>query len=154
MNDVPRDWVQPAASILSNGRLAEMACLLEVTARKPGNVHRFRDFKDLHFVDFLLSATAVAAPLDRARIRGWAHGTGRREATRQVVSTNTNLGMILLLAPLAAVPRGVALAEGVEQRAGGNDKRRCARCLPGDPARCDRVALDRWRIRILRPTRR
>ena len=36
-------------SPLSPGRLAQIACLLEVTARKPGNVHRFRDFEDLHF---------------------------------------------------------------------------------------------------------
>jgi triphosphoribosyl-dephospho-CoA synthase len=32
-----------------------------------------------------------------------------------LVNTNTNLGMVLLLAPLAGVPMGVDLAEGVEQ---------------------------------------
>jgi triphosphoribosyl-dephospho-CoA synthase len=32
-------------------------------------------------------------------------------ATGQVVSTNTNLGMALLFAPLAAVPRGEALSK-------------------------------------------
>ena len=107
---------QPVPSWLSTGRLAEIACLLEVTARKPGNVHRFRDFKDLHFLDFLLSATAIAAPLDRAVEQGLgATVLAAVEATREVVSTNTNLGMILLLAPLAAVPRTVDLAEGVEQ---------------------------------------
>ncbi len=36
------------------------------------------------------------------------------EATRQVVATNTNLGMVLLLAPLAAVPHGTSLESGVE----------------------------------------
>ena len=36
------------------------------------------------------------------------------QATRRVVSTNTNLGMILLLAPLAAVPEEVDLATGIE----------------------------------------
>ena len=36
------------------------------------------------------------------------------EATRQVVATNTNLGMVLLLAPLAAVPFGIDLRTGVE----------------------------------------
>ena len=35
------------------------------------------------------------------------------EATRRVVATNSNLGLILLLAPLAAVPAGVPLAPGV-----------------------------------------
>jgi triphosphoribosyl-dephospho-CoA synthase len=101
---------------LSPGRLAQIACLLEVTSRKPGNVHRFRDFADLQFLDFLLSATAIVEPLD------WAAGQGvgvavlaAVEATRRVVSTNTNLGMILLLAPLAAVPADVDLTEGVER---------------------------------------
>jgi triphosphoribosyl-dephospho-CoA synthase len=92
-----------------------MACLLEVTARKPGNVHRGLDFHDLHFVDFLLSASAIAAPLDRAAAEGvGAAVLAAVESTRRVVSTNTNLGMILLLAPLAAVPDGTDLAEGVE----------------------------------------
>ena len=39
---------------------------------------------------------------------------GAIEATRRVVATNTNLGMVLLLAPLAAVPDGVGLEEGIE----------------------------------------
>jgi triphosphoribosyl-dephospho-CoA synthase len=97
------------------GRLAQAACLLEVAARKPGNVHRRADLPDLHIVDFLLSAAAIAEPLDRAA----TVGVGRAVldaivATRQVVSTNTNLGIVLLLAPLAAVPRGVDISEGVE----------------------------------------
>src|SRR5438105_2433054 len=92
----------------SPGRLAQLACLLEVTARKPGNVHRLRDLPDLHFVDFWLSALAIAEPLDRVA----AVGVGAAvfdaiQATRRVVATNTNLGMVLLLAPLAAVPEGV-----------------------------------------------
>jgi len=99
---------------MTPGRLAEVACLLEATARKPGNVHRFRDFDDAHYLDFLLGATAIAGPLDRAS----GLGVGRAifesvEATRRLVATNTNLGMILLLAPLAAVPAGVPLREGV-----------------------------------------
>jgi triphosphoribosyl-dephospho-CoA synthase len=111
-------WSQagPAAGqTLGPGRLAQIACLMEVTARKPGNVHRFADLPGLGFSDFLLSATAVAEPLDRAT----AAGIGRAVydaivATRQVVSTNTNLGIVLLLAPLAAVPAQVDLQEGVE----------------------------------------
>ncbi len=101
---------------LSAGRLAELACLLEVTARKPGNVHRFADLPGLHFADFLLSAAAIAAPLDRAVSEGvGAAVLGAVEATRGLVSTNTNLGIVLLLAPLAAVPEGVDLAAGVER---------------------------------------
>ncbi len=96
------------------GRLAQVACLLEATARKPGNVHRFRDFSDCHYLDFALSSLAIGAALDRAQAIGL--GTAILEAvqaTRTLVRTNTNLGMILLLAPLAAVPDDVTLAAGI-----------------------------------------
>jgi triphosphoribosyl-dephospho-CoA synthase len=100
----------------SPGQLAQVACLLEVTARKPGNVHRQSDFADLHFLDFLLSAGAIARPLDRAVAEGVGVSVRAAiQATRRVVNTNTNLGIVLLLAPLAAVPIGVDLAEGVEE---------------------------------------
>jgi len=99
----------------SPGRLAQIACLLEVTARKPGNVHRFADLPDLQFSDLLLSATAIAEPLDRACTTGVGRAVHEAiEATRQVVSTNTNLGIVLLLAPLAAVPTDVDLEDGIE----------------------------------------
>lgn len=99
---------------LSPGKLAQVACILEATARKPGNVHRFADFEDLDHLDFLLAAAAVAEPLDRARVDGVGLAVLRAvEATRQVVATNANLGIVLLLAPMAAVPMGVELAEGL-----------------------------------------
>ena len=98
----------------ANYRLAQVACLLEATARKPGNVHRFRDFDDCTYLDFVLSAQqigglaiAVGAGVGAAVIQAVT-------ATRKVVNTNTNLGMILLLAPLAAVPRA-PLREGLRQ---------------------------------------
>jgi triphosphoribosyl-dephospho-CoA synthase len=96
------------------GQSALLACLLEATARKPGNVHRFRDFDDLTYTDFLLSAVAVAPVLDRAAGRrvGATVLEGVR-STRRVVRTNTNLGMLLLLAPLAAVPPGPDFRPGV-----------------------------------------
>ena len=101
---------------LSPGRLAQIACLLEVNARKPGNVHRLRDFPDLRFIDFVLSAGAIAEPLDRALASGVGEAVYQSiEATRRLVSTNTNLGMVLLLAPLAAVPEGDELMTGVRK---------------------------------------
>ncbi len=116
MNEPDTGGSAQNVSGLSAGRLAQVACLLEVTARKPGNVHRFRDFSDLHYMDFLLSATAIGGPLDRAEERGiGATVLAAVKATRRVVSTNTNLGMILLLAPLAAVPPPIGLAEGIQQ---------------------------------------
>src|SRR5690606_9673682 len=95
------------------GLLAQTACIWEATARKPGNVHRFADFEDLSYLDFLLSAAAIAPVMERAPTQR----VGRTilesvEATRRVVSTNTNLGIILLLSPLAALP-----GDGVDQPA-------------------------------------
>ena len=118
---------------LSAGRLAQVACLLEVTARKPGNVHRYCDFSNLHYLDFLLSATAIGGPLDQAGERGiGATVLAAVKATRQVVSTNTNLGMILLLTPLAAVPPPIDLADGVRAGTRGDDPGRRPTPLPGD----------------------
>ncbi len=87
---------------------------MEVTARKPGNVHRGRDFEDSHYLDFLLSAGAIVGPLDRAReIGAGAAVLAAVEATRRVVASNTNLGMVLLLAPMCAVAEDVSLREGL-----------------------------------------
>jgi triphosphoribosyl-dephospho-CoA synthase len=38
---------------------AQMACLLEVSAPKPGNVSPGRPFADMGFEDFLASAVAI-----------------------------------------------------------------------------------------------
>lgn len=86
----------------------------EVMARKPGNVHPQASFVDSHAVDFLLSAAAIAPVLDEVQSRGV--GPSILEAvlrTRQVTRSNTNLGILLLLVPLAAVPQGTSLREGV-----------------------------------------
>ena len=99
---------------LGPGQLAQLACMLEATARKPGNVHRFRDFDDAHYLDFLLSASAIAGPLDRAPGRPLGSTVlDAVGATKRLVKTNTNLGMILLLAPMAAVPIGEDLRRGL-----------------------------------------
>ena len=99
MNQVPS---VPTNLQLSLGQCAAIACTLEATIPKPGNVHRSADFEDCTFTDFLLSAHAIARPFDLAN----ELTTGQLvlqsvQATRQLVSTNTNLGLILLMAPLA-----------------------------------------------------
>jgi triphosphoribosyl-dephospho-CoA synthase len=95
---------------LSLGQCATLACLLEATAPKVGNVHRGADFEDLTFHDFAVSAVAIGPVFDAAA--GGSVGRIVLDAittTRRVVATNTNLGMALLFAPLAAVPRGEKL---------------------------------------------
>jgi triphosphoribosyl-dephospho-CoA synthase len=81
---------------------AQAACLLEVSALKPGNVHRTADFSDTRFEDFLLSAAAIGPALGRADRDGLGQIVWNAvRTTRRLVHTNTNLGMILLLSPLA-----------------------------------------------------
>lgn len=93
----------------------ELACLLEATARKAGNVHPAAAFDDLDYADFVDAAQAVAEPLSQAREIGLGRAIlGAMQATRQArVRSNANLGIVLLLAPLAAVPDGVSLNEGL-----------------------------------------
>lgn len=92
----------PAASAAEIALAAQMACLLEVSAPKPGNVHRYRDFDDACFEDFLLSAAAIGPALGAAAETGVGETVLRAvRDTRRWVGTNTNLGILLLLAPLA-----------------------------------------------------
>ena len=80
----------------------QIACLLEVVARKPGNVTVGAPFRDTRVEDFLASAAAIGP----AFLAVGAQPLGRTiraaiEATRRWTSVNTNLGIVLLLAPLA-----------------------------------------------------
>ena len=90
---------------------AQLACLLEASAPKPGNVSPGRHFADLRYEDFLAAAAAIGEPLAGAAIQPL--GVTIRlatEATRRWARSNVNLGIVLLLAPLvrAASQSGVA----------------------------------------------
>ena len=107
-------WKRMNNDHLEIGQCATLACLLEVTAPKPGNVHRGADFEDLRFSDFLASAVAIAPAMQEASSLGVGRTVAQAiQATRAVVATNTNLGTVLLMAPLAAVPRDESLADGI-----------------------------------------
>ena len=78
------------------------ACVAELDALKPGNVHVFAAGHRMTVEQFVRSADAAAAPLAAPGAR-----VGRRildavEATFAAAGANTNLGIILLCAPLAA----------------------------------------------------
>jgi triphosphoribosyl-dephospho-CoA synthase len=99
---------------LTPGQCAALACLLEATAPKPGNVHRGADFEDLGFADLAVAAVAIAPFMDRASEQGVGSTVlAAVRATRQLVRSNANLGIILLLTPLASVPADAALREGI-----------------------------------------
>lgn len=94
----------------------EIACLMEATARKPGNVHCTSAFDDLCYQDFVLAASAVAKPLVQARtVRLGSAILDAVTATRAATGTNVNLGIVLLLAPLVAVPEDYPLEQGIAQ---------------------------------------
>ncbi len=115
-------------------RAAQLACVLEASAEKPGNVTPSHDFDDTSYEDMLRSGIALGLEL------GWA---GERSvgatvlaavsASRDAAGANTNLGIALLLAPLARA----ALAGGpLRERLGD-----VLRALTVDDARAAYAAI-------------
>ena len=94
---------------------AQLACLLEVSAPKPGNVSPFAGFRDASYEDFLASAAAIGPTLAAAGERPLgATIRAAVEATARWAPSNTNLGLVLLLAPLARAaltPGGASLRD-------------------------------------------
>jgi triphosphoribosyl-dephospho-CoA synthase len=81
---------------------AQLACVLEASAEKPGNVTPSHDFHDTSYEDMLRSAIALGPEIGRAGERGVGETVlAAVRATRVVARANTNLGIALLLAPLA-----------------------------------------------------
>jgi triphosphoribosyl-dephospho-CoA synthase len=78
------------------------ACLAELDAPKPGNVHVFADGHRMTAAEFAASADAAAPHVSAARARIGARILRAVEATITTVGANTNLGIVLLCAPLAA----------------------------------------------------
>jgi triphosphoribosyl-dephospho-CoA synthase len=87
-------------------RAAQLACVLEVSAEKPGNITPSHDFGDTSYEDMLRSGLALGAELGRAG----EHLVGETvlaavRASHDAAGANTNLGIALLLAPLARAAR-------------------------------------------------
>jgi triphosphoribosyl-dephospho-CoA synthase len=78
------------------------ACLTELDAPKPGNVHVFADGHRMTVDQFIRSADAAAVPLAAQGARVGLRIQSAVTATFAAVGANTNLGIILLCAPLAA----------------------------------------------------
>ncbi len=126
----------------------ELACLLEVSATpKPGNVHRFRDFKDIRYEDFLASSVSFGSFIEELAMKGflitqkkinWNQitlGSSIQEAINSSSffhkNSNTNLGIILLLSPLC-------VAAGL--------------CIDKDESICDVKALQTNVIKVMNHT--
>lgn len=84
------------------------ACHAELRALKPGNIFADAESRGMTVADFLASADAAAPPIGRRDLTVGQKILAAVHATRTVASHNTNLGIILLAAPLATA----ALAGG------------------------------------------
>lgn len=101
--------VQPRRQLLAAAY--REVCVLELDALKPGNVHRAADGHGMTVADFLQSAEVSAGPLTAPGLGLGERIYGAVAATRAAVGCNTNLGIVLLCAPLlqaalAAAPAG------------------------------------------------
>jgi triphosphoribosyl-dephospho-CoA synthase len=86
----------------------EQACLRELEALKPGNVHVHAEGHGMTVDDFKASATIAAVYLSRRSLSVGEKILRAVEDSVASVGCNTNLGIVLLCAPLAQA----ALAEG------------------------------------------
>jgi triphosphoribosyl-dephospho-CoA synthase len=99
---------------LSIGMCAQLACVFDVVSYKPGNVSLMFFHGEPASVEFLLSAAAIASVMEQAPFQSIGQTILESiRATRRVVNTNTNLGIVLLLAPLASVPPNLDLKGGL-----------------------------------------
>ncbi|HXF17392.1 MAG TPA: triphosphoribosyl-dephospho-CoA synthase [Burkholderiales bacterium] len=76
------------------------ACITDIRAFKPGNVSAGSPGHGMQADDFIASATAMAREIAAPMADVGERILRAVEATRSVVSVNTNLGIILLCAPL------------------------------------------------------
>jgi len=108
--------------MISPEQLAELyrqACEVDVQAFKPGNVSVYADGHDMTVADFRTSAIVSSVPLCNPD-----YSLGEKiyyavKATREAVGCNTNLGIILLCAPLIEAMNhqqaGIILRQAVSQ---------------------------------------
>jgi triphosphoribosyl-dephospho-CoA synthase len=97
--------------------------MAEIEALKPGNVHIFADGHGMTIHDFIKSADVTAEIISQPNLTVGERIFKSVKATQAAVSTNTNLGIILLCAPLihAALncnPVEVDVNQGLQKRLG------------------------------------
>jgi triphosphoribosyl-dephospho-CoA synthase len=98
------------------------ACMAELEALKPGNVHIFADGHGMTVQDFIKSADAVSAVITQPNLTLGERILLSVQATQNAVNKNTNLGMILLCAPLIQAKlciNGTGLQANIHEVLGG-----------------------------------
>ena len=107
MPPMPVKQVQRRGSTSTVAGAAQLACVLEASAEKPGNITPSHDFGDTSYEDMLRSGLALGPELGRAGERGVGETVlAAVRASRDAAGANTNLGIALLLAPLARAAVG------------------------------------------------
>ncbi len=95
--------------------LIELACLLEATAAKPGNVHPEAAFVDLCYQDFVTSARLIGNAMGitpSSQVGELVLASA--QAIEEHLHKNVNLGIILLIAPLIVAHRRGGISEQLE----------------------------------------
>jgi len=97
----------------------QYACEVELQAFKPGNVSVYADGHDMTVEDFRVSAEQSATPISNIN-----YSLGERiyyavKATRDAVGCNTNLGIILLSAPLLMAAQKAQTADELREQLAG-----------------------------------
>jgi triphosphoribosyl-dephospho-CoA synthase len=92
------------------------ACMAELQALKPGNVHAFSDGHGMTIHDFIKSADVTADIIARPDLSLGARIFSAAEATKNAVGQNTNLGVLLLCAPIIDAALELTDGQTLQQR--------------------------------------
>ena len=96
------------------GLIYRQACMAELSAIKPGNVHMFADGHGMVVQDFIKSADASSQVIAKPNLNVGDLILSAVKATWDAVGCNTNLGIILLAAPMI---QGAYSKDGFSQNA-------------------------------------
>jgi triphosphoribosyl-dephospho-CoA synthase len=92
------------------------ACMAELQALKPGNVHAFADGHGMTIYDFIQSADVTADLITRPDLSLGERIFYATEATKNTIGQNTNLGVLLLCAPIIDAALELRDGEMLEHR--------------------------------------
>ena len=105
-------------------KLAQLASVLEVSGwPKPGNVHRTRNYDDMVFQDFIISGVVIGNIMeelanqakeidDLSKAELGKYILQAVSETDKWISTNTNLGIMMMCIPIAAA---AAISDGFDE---------------------------------------
>jgi triphosphoribosyl-dephospho-CoA synthase len=109
--------VSTAAGPLADAKRAYLfACALDVAVRKPGNVSAVSSGHGMEAAQFIESASVSVESLFESGAAVGKRIEGAVRATRAAVACNTNLGILLLCAPIAAAAERTETARGAGPR--------------------------------------